>query len=395
MERGIDLEPVMAFSRLISLSALALFIGPSAPSSRAAGVERGGVAAQRGKQDQEKKKRDAPQPTLPRPRIGELDGAKHEALERNVPLIVIAIQEGEEANDRFYEAVYRHPSFVTTIASVVLLLVNDGDHPQRTLVEEGADGKPVERRVCERYETATCAEHKQNFNRVHQEFNEDGALRTPQMLVLAPQGELRERFVDLHGVDELTMSIAKAAQAAGPGLSAEQLQEVKKRQAAASGFQRALDWSQAYREWQALLAVASAGAFAEEAKAGAERALGQLRADMDKASAAMQAGKVVDGYVALVKLGLVLAGTPLEKDHKKALQAAERNKDWRPAIEAHKRAVEADGLWQEIETLLAAEQAEKALRVGERILRRFADTPAAERVRQQWPDLEQSLQEKP
>lgn len=386
----------MAAWRLLVLSPLLLLLLGSSLARPAAGAaERAPRSAAQGGQDEGKKKRGKEEPAFPRPRLGELAEAKREAYERNVPLIIVAIQEGEEANDRFYEVVYRHPAFVTAAAPVVLVLVNDGAHPTRTIREEGTDGQTLERQVCERFETPSCADHKLNFNRVHQEFNEDGALRTPQMVVLSPKAELRERFVDLHAVGDLTQAIAKATQAAGPGLSAEQLSAVKQHHGAATKHQEEWSWALAYREWTALLAIAPAGAFAEEAKAGSEKALAALRAAIDEALAKMQGGKVVEGYVALSELGPVVAGTPLEKDHKKALQGAERNKAWREAIEGHKRAVEADGLWKELDLLLAEDEVEKAKRIGERILRRFGDTPAAGRVRKEWPDLEQSLQDKP
>ncbi|MDP6385908.1 MAG: hypothetical protein QGI93_06890, partial [Planctomycetota bacterium] len=62
---------------------------------------------------------------------GKLSEAQAEAKERNIPLIVCCVLEGEEASGRFQEALSEDDSLSSLGAEVILVLANNGDHEQK------------------------------------------------------------------------------------------------------------------------------------------------------------------------------------------------------------------------------------------------------------------------
>ena len=331
------------------------------------------------------------QPAAPpaeiQPYLGKLADAQTEAQERNVPLVVIVIQEGEEANERYRDGIYRSATLAAGVRDMMVLLVNDGKHATKKIVEK-VDGKKVEREVCAEYLTPSCRDHRRNWDPVYSAFNQKGLLTTPNTIITLPDKSVFQRIRDVPagGPEIVVAAVQDARYKAGPGLSAEQHEAVRQHAAEGRAADRVEDWPRAWRAWQAVLAVTQAGMYADEARAHQVFALEGMEAQLERARGFLKESQVREGYGLLLELADRFEDTPLEDPVKKEIRAAERNKDWRDEIEALKREREAQALLDEIEELVRADKERQAKRELRKLLRKYDGTPAAERARKLYPD---------
>jgi hypothetical protein len=336
----------------------------------------------------------APPPAAPPlrvdPFLGDFDSARRLALDRNAPLVFIAMLEGEETSDRVRDEIYKNADFARACAGAVVVLLNDGKHEEKKLQVEGADGSITERTVCSVYETPTCKDHSRAMNRFFQEFHDGGdkeAMKMPHFLVLLPGGKIQGRLSDEIQKGAALKLIADAQAIAGPSITAEQLVAVQSELSTMRHKEGSLAWADAWRASERVLAIAAAGANAEAARAGAGRALAALRAELKAAQDLLAAGKVEDGYARLRGLAQELQDTPLAAESAEAQRQAERDKRWKDEIAGIKRREEADGLWKQCQAALAEDKLPLAERLAERILKRYAGTPAAARAAERFPEL--------
>ncbi len=341
-------------------------------------------------------KKDAPKKAPPaaalraEPWLGEFEGARTSVRERNTPLVILALLEGETTSDRVREELYRGKDFLAALQGAQLVLINDGDHPQKKIqVPDPTNPKspPIERSVCSVYETPSCADHKRSWNRVYQEFQVEGEMRLPQLIVLGPAGAEHGRLVDEIQRAQAVALVDAAKAAAGKPLTEEALRDVQDALRGMQALERAQVWLEVLSHARRVLAITEKSAHADEARGGEERALTALRADLAAQRARVEAGELEAGYARLRGLRGALSGTPLEKESADLVSALERDKRFKDALAAIRRREEADLLWKECEAALAEGKTASAERLAARLLQRFADTPAAEKAKARFPEL--------
>jgi hypothetical protein len=316
------------------------------------------LGAQRGK---------AAAPPL-RPFLGSLEEARRRAAERNVPLLIHIVLEGEPQNDEYRDRILPDAALRKLSERAVVIVSNNGEHG-RTKVEETVDGRTLTRSACSVYPFfEDCNGHRQTWDPLYFEYHEpNGDMKCPQTVLLSPSGELAWRFnvSDPPPTGEVVNALQKAQKAAGPGLTNEELSRVKQlltlaRKAALEG-----DPAAAWRNWQAIAELLPSGLYGEEAKQGAQAAVTAMGAAVDAAEADLVPGKAAQGYARLLELDRTLAGTPLHKRVKEGLRKAERDKALQEEIAAYKLELEAQALLDEGLAELAGgdeRKAERALR---------------------------------
>lgn len=339
------------------------------------GLAAPGAAQRRGKQA----------PPL-RPWLGDYDSAQRASLERNTPLLVVVIQEGEEANDRFRDGIWKAKDFAFAVQPVIVVLVNDGRHPPEVVKEE-RNGVETEVQRCSVYHTPTCADHKRNWTRAYQEFNEGGEMKTPQVLAVLPSGEVEDRLVDVPALARVVKMIEAARAKAGPSLSAEELLEVRRSLGSAASYEKGRVWPQAWAAYARVLELTAASVYADDARAGIERALAGMQGEIDAALARIEAGEVARGYRKLLDLAQELAPTPLAKPLGKTIKGIERTKEYKDVVQGVKRELAAEALWDKVSAALAAGKDKAAERHAKTLLRKYGDTPAAGLARDRFPHL--------
>ena len=333
----------------------------------------------------QKRKKDPP-PKI-EPWLGDFDAAVATARDRNTPLVVFAILEGEMTSDRVRDEIFKGSSFNAAAAPTVVLLVNDGDHPPKKIEEERKDGETIERQVCSVYGVPTCADHRRSWKRVYQEYNQKGDMKVPALLAVLPDGTKHGDLRDEIQLDEAVRLVNTARKRTGKPLTVAELREVKGKLESGTSFAKAKLWHESWRSYARVLEITEAPRYAGRAQAGVEAALAGMQADIDQALARMGKGEVEAGYGKLVGLREPYAGTPLEKALKSAIRKAELNKEWKDAIKAYKRVQEAEKIWTEVQVALGDGKQKAAERLARNLLRRFADTPAGKRAAERFPHL--------
>lgn len=322
---------------------------------------------------------------------GDLAGARREAAERNVVLLVHIILEGEPQNDDYRNDLLPNARILQLSQNAVVIVANNGQHPPQT-VREVVDGRPVERQRCSVYPMFdSCVQHTAIWMDVYREWQEEtGELLCPQTVIELPGGEQAWRFnvADPPPAAELVRNLDQAQKAAGPGLSAEQLRSVKLAVSNGRAMQSARGWAQAWKHWQEVLALTARGVYADEARAGQEACLAALGAETEQAQALLVPGSAARGYAMLLELAEACAGLPNERDLRRILRDAERIPEVREEIARYKVEQEAEGIWREGLAQLEAGDERRAQRTIARLLRtpKYADTPAAKRAAERFPD---------
>ncbi len=368
-----------------ALRLLLLFLGLALVATPASAQRRG----------KEKKSKDKPVRLV---RIdyfqGRLADAQAQARDRNVPIVVLAVLEGEEASDRFREQLRDNATLAQGARDAIVLLVNNGQHDTKKLKVKKPDGKSETVEVCSAFHTPSCEVHQRNWDPVYQEYVaariEDGAWLLPTAYVITPKNELAETLYSANPpADSAILTALRDAQrAAGPGMTLDELRQVQKLVADGRLMIRAKGWPDAYRYYTQVLDIVANGKFAEEAQAESKVASAGMLADLEAALALLTPETIRDGYTKLNEMSTTYAGSPLEKRVADALKGAARDPRWKDTVAALKLEFAADALWDEAQELIRKGEKKAADRLLRKILgKRFAATPAAERVRAQHPHL--------
>lgn len=322
------------------------------------------------------------------PFVGSLDDARRHATERNVALVVCAVLAGEEASERFAQTVPQDPAYAAALAGALVIVANAGEHPAKKL-EELVDGKKVVRDVCSAFFTPTCADHQKLWDPTFFAFQEQGELRCPQMIVVAPDGQVAKRLApgDVPKPSQVTTALGAIAEKFGPGLSEQEFATVQRALVDAEAATNRGAHADAWRACALVVSIAPKAPQAEVARKGQATALGELAVRRDAALERLAGDRPTDGYDELVALVEDCKGLPNEKELAKLVADAEAKPTLRDVIAAHKKHLAAEALWKEIGELEAANQKRKAEAKIRLLVRKYWDTEAGKRARKQYPEI--------
>jgi len=324
------------------------------------------------------------------PFIGELGSAKRLAAERNVPLLIHLILEGESQNDEYRDSLLPHPEISALSQMTVVLLANNGEHEPKT-VTETVEGRRVESQVCSMYPmVAKCADHRAPWESIYVAYHDEkGDIGCPQTILLLPNGDEAWRKNDRNppSSKELVKAIKDAQKLAGAGLTDAQLKEVKRLRSEAARSTDGKLLGQAWRDWAGVRAIATAGRFSEEAASAQKTLEERMLADLAALTARLVPGQAADAYAEIFTLAGEWAESPPATEAAKAMKRAEKDKAVADEIRTWNLEREAS------EWLQAARDAdtagdEKALKKVLRKLfsKKYAGTEAQRAARDAYPE---------
>ena len=122
---------------------------------------------------------------------GSWDGAFAEAKTRNVPVLVVFIQDGEEANERIVTGTFRDPEYVKMTHRCVPIVVSLQFHG---LKKDETGG--VVRAVCTKFGSTTCEAH-QNLETPARVELCGTDVQTPQHVLVLPDKTIVARIIDV------------------------------------------------------------------------------------------------------------------------------------------------------------------------------------------------------
>ena len=334
---------------------------------------------------QRPKEKDKAAPTL-QMFAGGLKQACARAKERNVPIVAIMLLEDEPDNQTARADLLASADLAALSQHCLLFFSNTAVHKLRE-VTETVDGEKRTRMVCSAYGTANCKEHQQHWDDLYNEFNQDGEMRCPQVLVLTPDGKLADRVSPGHNPKVAAIvDLVKVTQGKlGRGLDDAELALVKDAMARAARAELAGKSGTCWRCFGEVLGVAPDGPRAQAAIDGQKRAVETLTRQREAAVAQLSQGSGLEGYLALEELARDWQGSDQAIELAKIMKAAEKEPVLRDALAKKRREDAAQALWNEAAALQASnpKEAERKLRL---LLKKYAGTEAYERAAKAHPD---------
>jgi hypothetical protein len=327
---------------------------------------------------------------------GKLSEAQAEAKERNVPLVVCCVLEGEEASDRLQEALSEDKSFASLGTVAILLVANNGDHEQKEIRAKDANGKRIKKSVCSAFGTDDCDAHKVHWDTVYKDYvmPDGGEWMLPDIYLIRPNGKLERRFLegsyDDSGGGPPVSTVAREVETfkkiLGPGVRTEDLVDLRREVTMAQAMAKAKLWADSWRAWSKVSGLAPSGPHAEAAKSGMELALKEMKLSLETQAKRMVPETLEDAYRRIRAMDF--DDSPIEREVGKVLGAARRNPKLKPRLAEIDLILEAEELLEGIEAALQA----KNKGLAKRLLRKLASkklghTPAAELAKERYKDL--------
>lgn len=318
---------------------------------------------------------------------GTLKQARGLGAERNVPIVAIPLLDEEAENVAARKELLASPEIAALSQRCVLFFSNHVQHPLKQLVET-VDGATRTRSVCSAFLTESCKEHQQHWDEIYKEYNEEGELRCPQVLILQPDGQIAQRLAPGHKPEASAIvgAVAEVQAKMGRGLSATELLQLKEALAGAARAETAAQSGSAWRAFARVLELSPDGARAVAAKEGQQRALALLARARAASEAKLAGEQRLAGYLELEALAADWNGTDPGADLTRLLRRAEKEPQLREALAKKKREDEAQALWNEAEVHTKAGQSKDAERKLRLLLRKYPGTQAYERAAKQHPD---------
>lgn len=329
----------------------------------------------------------------PAPYQGSLADARALAKERNVPLVVAAVFEddGWDPKDHHDQVGLRRDLLQGRVLAEVLqravVAVGCNRPHELETIEVASGGAKTQIRRCPSYLTDSCSVHQRLFEDAYATWNQDGELKSPYVVLIAPTGETTILRDDgsTPKAEELQAALDRAQQAAGQGLTSEEHTKVLQLAVAGRSAVQAGKQGSAWRAWSEMGSIAHASRFAEDARQGCEAALAALDSGRGEVLTDLEAGRGVEAYAKLEALAAEWAGTPHARGLAERAHELEQDKQHRASIQAFKREREADAIEGEVAALVANGDKRKASAKLRGLLSRYAECAAAERARQRWP----------
>ncbi|MDP6938909.1 MAG: hypothetical protein QF848_08755 [Planctomycetota bacterium] len=327
---------------------------------------------------------------------GKLSEAQAEAKERNVPLVVCCVLEGEEASVRLQEALSEDKVFAGLTAGAILLVANNGDHDQKEIRARDADGKRIKKSVCSVFGTDDCDAHKGHWDTVYKDYvmPDGGEWKLPDIYLIRPNGKLEKRFLggsynDSGGapsISAVAREVETFKKVIGPGVRPEDLPELRREATMAQAMTRAKLWADSWRAWANVSGLALGGPHAEAAKSGMELALKEMKLSLETQSKRLVPATLEDAYRRIRAMDF--DDSPIEREVGKVLRAARRDPQLKPRLAEIDLILEAEGLLKDIEEALQAKNKGLAKRLLRKLVsKELSHTPAAEQAKERYRDL--------
>lgn len=302
---------------------------------------------------------------------GTYEAAFAEAKERNVPVVFVFIQDGEEANERVVSGVFSDNDYRKAMRDVVPIVLS---HDQHRLVNETIDGEV--KAVCSKFGGCPCEAHKRLEMDARADFVGE-EVKTPQHVFVLPTHEVVDRMIDVFPPAAYVDMIRKAQKKLGRGLGYEAYRAGKKALADVAKLLDAKEWT------AALKAVKAVEASLKDTELGKklDEKVARIHRAAEAAYGAAQAHEAKgDAYAAIVgfdDVARVFPGTPSEAAAKKDRDRVRNTPTGREAAKILAREERARPAFESAEKAVADKDYVRAQRDFERVKKTAEGTPLA------------------
>jgi hypothetical protein len=322
--------------------------------------------------------------------LGNRDAAFKEAAERNCPVMVAFIHggPGQKLCDMTTATFYSHKTVIQLSRKLVCLMANRGSHTQ--IKGRGADGRI--KKVCSKFGTVSCEEHRRVERWAFARFNEKGQITPPEHVFLDPKGKILDRFKHTHATtpEALCERMKKAVDRVGPGIGTIAYRRLKEKLKVIDGWIRARSYRPSIEALQGIIARAGRSVIGTTAR--------DLLGRIDQA--VVKEVKAIDRLIAARDFDGARDRANRAEREFRGLRSARVIKDRLELVEGRSGsgARTADHLLKKAERELAAKRYAGAVELLNKIVKRYPTTPSATTAREHLqafesdPELKKALE---
>lgn len=307
----------------------------------------------------------------------DFDHAFAEAKERNVPILIALIQDGEKENERIVTETYRNRKFIDLSRGLVVLVGSRGLSTEHGYEEVERDGRT--RRICSKFGAVTCTEHQAIEVAIFREYSNNGRVDTPLHILLHPVDHRRLGDADDYVTTARLSKLVKKAQLeVGRGLTDDEYYEVIAELEAAKKAVEQEEYGVALEELGKIAALEAGGTLVEGAEALVDKLMGLGYEMLAKAEKHGEAGEFGHMHALLEVLNEEFRDVrDLYRGAKRIERAHSSNPESKKAAKALKLEPEARAELEKAEGYVDRENYAGALLTLRRILEKYEGTPAA------------------
>lgn len=304
---------------------------------------------------------------------GDYDAAYEEAKVRNVPLVFVFIQDGEEANERIVTGVFPDNEYVAAMRRAVAVVLS---HEAHALKKEVVDGES--KGVCAKFGGCPCEAHKRLEPLARAEFFTIGeGVQTPQHLFVLPDRTIFDRILDVAAPGAYVDVLKKAQAKLGRGIGRTEFLAAKKATTEARRLLEAKEYAPAHKAAKAAADGVKGTKFGEDLEAVIAAVERAATARLEEASSVAKNG---DAYRALKLLDAGagdFAGTTVVPAMKKEAERVRNTKAGREAAALISREARAAPVWAAAEKAISDRDYLRAKREFEKVAKLAAGAPLA------------------
>jgi hypothetical protein len=300
---------------------------------------------------------------------GEYDAAFVEAKARNVPLMFVFLQDGEEANERIVTSVFTDPDYIKATKRAVVAVLSHDSHPSK---QETVDGEA--RAVCAKFGGCPCETHKRLEYPARKDFIGE-RVQTPQHVVILPDKTVFEHLLDVSPPNAYVDALRRAQVKLGPGVGRAEYRAAAKAVAEGERLVSAGDYLGAAKVARAALETVKGTKCAKGPEGVLETVEKAGRGRIDEAIKAEKASDVYRALKLLEEGGRDFAGANVVTAMKKESERIKATKAGREAASTLAREARAAPGWTAAEKAVEERDFLRARREFDKVAKVAEGTP--------------------
>ncbi len=308
------------------------------------------------------------------------DKAFEEANERGVPIMIVVIEDDEEANDDIWHNTMLAPEFVSATEHTVNIVGNRGDQDIHGVTEVQVDGRT--QRLCKKFHTVACLDHKKAEQGIFRDFARDGVLKTPMFLIVLPDQTIVQQLIDRHPMGAFLDAFKEAEKRLPNGLTHAEAASVRKGLAESKAWldsgdvAKVIDFALPFQKRK------SNAGLIQRVLALLEQVTERGRVEMDAIEARIAKKDYVPAIDELDSMIERYRKSDIEKVAKERRAALAKNREVKEAIAQAKREDAARKTLESADSFMEKGLEDRAKKLYERLLDKFPDTAAATEYKQ-------------
>lgn len=298
--------------------------------------------------------------------------ALKEARERNVPVMIAFIQDGEEANERIVNNFYTQKDFVLMTRKFINLLACRGTESDHGSIRVKQNGKWV--RICKKFGSITCLEHQEVERQAFLDYMPDGFVKTPQHLFCSPDGKVLEKIIDVPLLEDFLGTMLAVLERVGRGLSREEYSQLRENFKNGEKAFRKEKYGEAIDFYNRVIGTGFKTPWVDRAKEEVKRIDALGREKLVRVKELIEGEKYLEAWKLLEAVEADFTGSAVAKEAKSEKRAFSSIPAAKEVLEKHQRECQAEELFYKGKEWEQKGKVSKAISVYQTLERKYGST---------------------